>query len=140
MGFGRHPGDRHATMDPTASFQEESPMLGAYMVPKSCEYCGASDTAYCCPKTCRRPKMFFHKKRPPFAAPDPDVWDPQTDEAVRSIFAKKESVNDNQNQKVFERQASSTDSQNKQQLEEEEAKVNRKYWVRSLFGVTPPTA
>ncbi len=35
--------------------------------PKSCEYCKASTTLECDPKTCDRPPLYFLKKRPAFA-------------------------------------------------------------------------
>jgi hypothetical protein len=56
--------------------------------PSACEYCGKSDTHHCTsnlpgedPTTdgenvCPRPKLFFLKKRPPFATPE--GWNPKT--------------------------------------------------------------
>ncbi|CAB9514533.1 expressed unknown protein [Seminavis robusta] len=60
---------------------EEPPIPGAYAVPRGCEYCGATHTADC-PKTCSRPRLYFQKKRPPFAKRDASLWDPDTDEAI----------------------------------------------------------
>jgi hypothetical protein len=41
--------------------------MGAYALPKACEYCGAIDTADCHPRECRRPNLYFARKKPPFA-------------------------------------------------------------------------
>jgi hypothetical protein len=41
--------------------------MGAYALPKACEYCGAVDTADCHPRECRRPNLYFARKKPPFA-------------------------------------------------------------------------
>jgi hypothetical protein len=50
---------------------------GAYILPDFCEYCEATSTKQC-GSSCRRPKLFFAKKRPPFcnqAKMDADWWD-----------------------------------------------------------------
>ena len=52
---------------------------GAYVLPTYCEYCHAADTAQCS-ADCPRPALYFQKKRPPFAKPNAQVWDPVTDE------------------------------------------------------------
>ena len=58
----------------------ENPM---YMVPTSCEYCGAKETSQCSSNpSCSRPKLYFQKKRPPFCKRDPERWDPETDNAL----------------------------------------------------------
>lgn len=51
---------------------------GMHELPRTCEYCGASDTDLCTAE-CQRPKSFFRKKRPPFCPPDSTQWDPVTD-------------------------------------------------------------
>ena len=52
--------------------------VGAYVLPTFCEYCHAANTSQCS-ADCRRPALYFQKKRPPFAKPDSRVWDPVTD-------------------------------------------------------------
>ena len=52
---------------------------GAYVLPTFCEYCHAAHTSQCT-ADCRRPALYFQKKRPPFCPPDPKLWDPVTDE------------------------------------------------------------
>jgi hypothetical protein len=49
---------------------------GAYSVPTSCEYCGATHTSMC-HDDCQRPTLFLRKMRPPFS-PEPHRWDPVT--------------------------------------------------------------
>lgn len=55
---------------------------GAYVLPTFCEYCKASNKAFC-PSHCERPKLFFQKKRPPFCKLNPNMWNPQNDFALR---------------------------------------------------------
>lgn len=50
--------------------------VGAYVAPRSCEYCGASTTTLC-PASCTRPKLYFRKQKPPFASPE--GWDAVTE-------------------------------------------------------------
>lgn len=57
----------------------ESSIIGAYVAPRSCEYCGASTTTLC-PASCTRPKLYFKKQKPPFASPE--KWDPVTEYAL----------------------------------------------------------
>ena len=87
LGFGHHPGSAAGSVvEPSFHNdehhhyheEEELPLPGAYAVPQGCEYCGAVNTSDCDNHTCPRPKLFFHKKRPPFAKPDATKWDPDT--------------------------------------------------------------
>ncbi len=55
---------------------------GMHVLPRTCEYCGASDTDLCT-KECQRPKSFFRKSRPPFCPPDRSQWDPVTGFVVK---------------------------------------------------------
>lgn len=54
---------------------------GAYVVPTFCEYCGSAHISQC-GSNCRRPKLYFQKKRPPFQPLDPEKWDPRTSHAI----------------------------------------------------------
>jgi hypothetical protein len=55
---------------------------GAYVLPTFCEYCHAANVAQCpAGPTCRRPRLYFQKKRPPFCPPDATLWDATTDHA-----------------------------------------------------------
>ena len=69
--------------DPRVSHDDtvEHLLPGMHALPRTCEYCGASDTNLCTP-ACQRPKSFFRKKRPPFCPPDPTLWDPITDYGI----------------------------------------------------------
>ncbi|GKY99845.1 hypothetical protein MPSEU_000938300 [Mayamaea pseudoterrestris] len=55
---------------------------GMYVVPTFCEYCGAAQTSLCDSKQCQRPRLYFQKKRPPFAKRDDKKWDAATDFAL----------------------------------------------------------
>lgn len=67
---------------------------GMHELPRTCEYCGASDTDLCTAE-CQRPKSFFRKKRPPFCPPDSTQWDPVTDyELEKPRPEPKEKVDD----------------------------------------------
>lgn len=66
---------------------------GAYVVPTFCEYCQAPHISKCT-TTCERPKLFFQKKRPPFAKKDPLKWDPDTDDAIMENILVQSSTND----------------------------------------------
>lgn len=57
-------------------YQGEECGVGAYVSPRSCEYCGASTTTLC-PASCQRPKLYFLKQKPPFASPE--GWDAVTE-------------------------------------------------------------
>lgn len=101
LGFGHHPSsqldisfhDSYHEKIPSYDYQDDEPP--AYAVPKGCEYCGAHRTKDC-PKDCRRPRMFFQNKRPPFAPPDPAKWDPETDLVVRTPTVAKPTAPHNQ--------------------------------------------
>lgn len=83
---------------------------GAYVVPRFCEYCGAEDIDDC-GDDCKRPKLYFQKKRPPFARKDPLQWDerdfavdpeqptsppePQTTGSFLSFFTQQSQANEN---------------------------------------------
>lgn len=54
----------------------DASLVGAYVAPRSCEYCGASTTTLC-PASCTRPKLYFRRQKPPFESPD--RWDPVTE-------------------------------------------------------------
>lgn len=54
---------------------------GAYIMQRYCEYCGSDDTRHCL-DTCKRPKLFFQKKRSPFEKPNRIKWDPITDHYI----------------------------------------------------------
>lgn len=60
------------TEDDGQGLYDQTPTIG----PKSCEYCKANSTNQC-DEDCERPKLFFLKKRPPFA--DKEGWDPETE-------------------------------------------------------------
>lgn len=110
LGFGGlHPGDARYAADPNAvSYHSQTqsqhqhqqqnqnyidedlepmPLPGAYAVPVGCEYCGVATTKECSSTTCPRPKLFFQKKRPPFAPRDASQWHPRTDFPVSSSGA-----------------------------------------------------
>ena len=53
---------------------------GAYVLPTFCEYCHAAHVSGCQPGVCRRPALYFQKKRPPFCKPNAQVWNTNTDE------------------------------------------------------------
>jgi hypothetical protein len=56
---------------------------GAYALASSCEYCGSATLEGCDPASCARPRLFFAKKRPPFAKSSASLlWDPVTDDAL----------------------------------------------------------
>jgi hypothetical protein len=55
---------------------------GAYVLPTFCEYCGAKTLAECRPGTCKRPALYFQKKRPPFCKPNSQKWDRKTDHYI----------------------------------------------------------
>lgn len=87
----RHPLELFSMFhDPRVSHDDAVDHLlpGMHELPRTCEYCGASDTDLC-PPQCQRPKSFFRKKRPPFCPPDSTIWDPVTDfETTRPPDAK----------------------------------------------------
>lgn len=64
-------------------FKEHDEVLpaGAYVLPTFCEYCRAPHVSQCRP-TCRRPALYFQKKRPPFCKPNAAVWNKDTDDYV----------------------------------------------------------
>jgi hypothetical protein len=65
--------------------------VGAYAIPRTCEYCGSETTDHCA-QDCQRPKSFFRKKRPPFS-PKSSVWESETDyEIVRPKNAQENEV------------------------------------------------
>jgi hypothetical protein len=72
--------DRDVDVDPESSAPELP--AGAYMMPTGCEYCGAEDTEQCDAKSCRRPNLYFQKKRPPLCQQDSQCWDVATDHAL----------------------------------------------------------
>jgi len=63
--------------------------LGAYALPTSCEYCQATSTAEC-PVFCSRPKLYFQKKRPPFAKRDDKKWDERTDHVLDETIEEED--------------------------------------------------
>lgn len=76
---------------------EPMPLPGAYAVPVGCEYCGVPNTNQCCPTTCPRPKLFFQKKRPPFAPRDASLWNPVNDYAVTTTTTNNNNCNGSDN-------------------------------------------
>jgi hypothetical protein len=54
----------------------------AFQFLKHCEYCGASSTDKCNPKTCSRPSTYFPKQRPPFCQPDSKKWNDDDDDTM----------------------------------------------------------
>jgi hypothetical protein len=60
---------------PDGSVVEMMLPMGAYALPKACEYCGAVDTIECS-RDCRRPRLYFARKKPPFAVEQPVVVQP----------------------------------------------------------------
>jgi hypothetical protein len=58
----------HRSADGSVDMELYHLPMGAYALPKACEYCGVDDTADCC-RDCRRPRLYFARKKPPFAVP-----------------------------------------------------------------------
>lgn len=80
----RQPLDFFPFFEETRDFSEvddDVTHVGAYVAPRSCEYCGAP-TVSLCSSSCQRPKLYFRKKRPPFCPPG-EKWDPETDYEVK---------------------------------------------------------
>ena len=71
---------------------EEYLLPGMYSIPAGCEYCHAEDSKDCNPQTCQRPRLYFHKKRPPFCPPNPSQWDLTTDLQVPAPPPRPEPV------------------------------------------------
>jgi hypothetical protein len=58
----------HRSADGSVDMELYHLPMGAYALPKACEYCGVDDTADCC-RDCRRPRLYFARKKTPFAVP-----------------------------------------------------------------------
>ena len=56
-----------------------------FPLPTKCEYCGVSSLKDCNATTCKRPKSFFIKQRPPFVPRGHPRWDHRTDTENQKI-------------------------------------------------------